>query len=264
MRNRSNGIKLVYPAPERRPRRRKLLRGFLSLLLAAAFFYALYWGQALCRVTEIKVNGLKKLDRAALVEACGIKTGTSLLLLCPAKVEAALREHPGVSAVAVKKQYWSTVLIEITEREPAACIFTDGVYWVVDGQGTIIEKWFYLQESLPVITGVEDGNFIPGLPPAEAGLLESLRQFLSARKAVPQLELSELNLADRFNQVLYTAGGLKVLLGDGAGMEQKLQLVWRSLPFTGTEPGLTLDVSTGDRAIIVDFGKAGEEVLPEN
>ncbi|MEW5786020.1 MAG: FtsQ-type POTRA domain-containing protein [Bacillota bacterium] len=265
MRSSRSRLQLVPPLPGGTVREKKVFRVLRRLLLPVVFFSLLFVGQAFCRVGEIRLSGVQRLESNAVIAACGVREGASLFLLNPEKVEQALRQLPGVETVAVKKIYPAAVAVAITERKPTACILDGGVYWVVDREGVSFEQWIYLEESLPLVTGVNSGGLAIGQKLAEPSKAANLETFLAALQLVPRLEWAELNITDESNQVLYTVDGMRVLLGDRENMDQKLRLLWQSMPYTsGDKGGGTYDLRTGDRLILLNEREdsAAGEVVP--
>ncbi len=230
---------------------KRFFKACMRILLLAACLFLLKQGHALFTVTEIKVVGSTFTERDVILEMSGINKGSSIFLLQEKKVVQRLLAEPAILSVDIRKSYPSTVVIRLNERIPSAYILVDGDFWIVDEEGIIYGRRDGNRESLPIVTGVDLQQLAPGLPLQEPALAEALKAFVGALVAVPDLEPAELNLADSREMVLYTASGLKVLLGDSEKMKQKLALLWESLPYL-SEVGndFCLDVRTGDRLIV--------------
>ena len=257
MRQRQNRLKLAYAAPGNPKRKKRFARLLPRLLLVIMFAGVLRWAFTYFQIKDVRLEGAEKFDPGTISAACGIEAGESMFFFSAAKAGQALRSLPAVEAAVVTKLYPSTVLIQIEERKAAACIYQDGFYWIVDGHGVPFEQWGNLREGLPVITGLNQTPLVLGQRTADPVIANCLELFAGAVLAVPQLELSELNLADPWNQVLYTSAGNKVLLGDSGDLEQKLRLVWQYQSFAAGDTETLLDLRTGDR-IIISGSSAGQ------
>ncbi len=245
--------RLVYAVKPKRRVARKLARILIRLMFLSALFFLLKAGQALLVIDEIDVTGLETIDRKVILEKSEIKLGSNLVFLRQKNVKNRLLALPGIAGAVVRKVYPSTVEIVLEERLYAACVLSDGIYWVIDAEGFVYDSWDYLKRSLPVITGIDAEQIKIGSFLENSSDAETLVIFLSGLSQVPYLEPAELNLRDRKNLILYTADGRKVLLGDSEKMSRKLILLFEILPhLESTAKGIILDLRTGDRLVVVD------------
>lgn len=106
---------------------------------------------------------------------------------------------------------------------------------------------------MPVVTGLEEEP-TPGRPLPDPKQAEALRLFLEALEQVPGLDVSELNLADPDNLLLFTVEGWQVLLGNSSAMKEKLVLLYESLPYLDPEEEGYIDVRAEDRLVFVPAG----------
>lgn len=257
---RSN-LRLVQPGVQGRSRSRRgrRLRRALSLLLAVSLLsglgFLLYRGHALfCKVEQIKVDGVDRLSRSAIIESSGVKKGTSLLFLSPRKIEQRLAELPEVSSAAVERKLPGVLVIRVQEREAAAILLAGERFWLVDGEGVIFAEETRLVEELLIVTGLTTGEIALGEAPADRAKHEALVAFLEALPEKQLLEAVELNLSDPQELILYTVDRRKVLLGDCKNMVQKMTLLQEAalhLPGNGAAGGGSLDLRAADQLVLV-------------
>lgn len=242
------------PAPKKRRRlkgRPLLFLLFLLLLLGTGLLLSRGF-DLLCRVEQIRVTGVARLDEAAIVNRCGVKKGTSLLLLSTRKVEQRVAGLPEICSVAVSREFPNTLAIAVQERAAVATLLAGNCFWLLDGEGVVFAEQVYPAGGLPVITGVAADEIILGEPLASELKREALLPFLESLSGTLAIEVAELNLADPGDLILYTVDRRKVLLGGREKMAQKLDLLQEALArLPGNGAGRCLDLRAGDRLVMV-------------
>ncbi|MBS3943773.1 MAG: FtsQ-type POTRA domain-containing protein [Dethiobacter sp.] len=233
--------------------KKRLLRAGARILLFTAFLLLLKQGDALFSVKEIQISAPANFDRNTLLELSGIRAGTSIFWINSRQAAQRLLEEPAVLSAEVTRVFPSAIAINVTGRAPFAYILIEGDCWFVDSEGLIYRQASRLTGSLPVITGVERDQLVLGQPLKDPDRAGALKAFIAALAAEPDLNLSELNLADSKNMVLYTTAGLKVLLGDSGNMARKLALLREALPYLPEISGCRLlDVRSGEHLVIAE------------
>ncbi len=228
-----------------RTRRRILLVGFC---LAGI----LWGGRALCTVREIHVSGNHVLGREQVAAAAGVQVGKNIWLFNPTRAVMRLEALPLVRRATVTRSFPRTVFITLEEREPAAVVAAAGGFWTIDREGVVLGGPEPLSGELPVVTGlgpktqpVSPGQAIPGPKQGQA-----LERFLRALAQFPELEVSELNMSDPGDLLLFTMDGLQVFLGDCSDLEAKIELVWYSRPYWPAAGGRYIDARLADRLVL--------------
>lgn len=233
--------------------KKRVLRAGARILMIAACLLLLKQGNALFSVKEIQISAPAYFDRNTLLELSGIRAGTSIFWINSRKAAQRLLEEPAVLSVEVTRVFPSALVINVTGRAPFAYILIEGDCWLVDTEGIIYRQDSRLTGSLPVITGVERDQLALGQPLKDPDRAGALKAFAWALPAEPELNLSELNLADSKNMVLYTTAGLKVLLGDSGNMARKLALLREALPYLSEISGCRLlDVRSGEHLVVAE------------
>ncbi len=83
------------------------------------------------RLQSVAVHGTGRVDPAWVVEAMSALRGRPLLLVSLAEVEERLARHPWVAGAAIRKDLPSRLVVELTERRPAAVAArADGWTWI--------------------------------------------------------------------------------------------------------------------------------------
>lgn len=129
-------------------------RGVLVLVIGYALFHAYLYLTSSSRfaVSEVTVEGLSHLDRAALLKGAPPVAGQNLLLLDIQELARRLTAHPWVLTAAVQRKWPNTVSIQIRERRPYARIQLDRIY-VMDNFGVLVDEDGEAFPQLPLITG---------------------------------------------------------------------------------------------------------------
>jgi cell division septal protein FtsQ len=257
-RNNNQSLKLVKSTDKSLRTKRRFIKTAVRILMLVLCLFSLKQGHALFTVKEFQVNGPASFERDDILEMSGIKLGSSIFLLKRNKAVQQLLTDPAILSADISSHFPSTVVITLNGRTPSAYILSAGDCWVVDMEGVIYDQHDDTTGSLPIVTGVGPEQLAIGQPLMEPARAEALKVFIHALAAVPDFEPSELNLTDIEELVLYTASGLKVLLGDSGKMKRKLILVRETLPYLSEMASDScLDVRTGERLIV--YGQASSD-----
>lgn len=241
------------PKPRRRHRLKKILVRFCLLFAAAGLGLLLFKGlETFCKIEQINVTGAQRLSEGEIVDCCGVKKGTSLLLLRSRRAEELLAALPEIYAAEVSGVFPNGVSIRVQEREPAASLLHQSGFWLLDREGVVFAGEAFPAENLPVITGAAAEDIVLGKTLGNGARHEALCAFLEALPANPLLEPAELNLENPAELLLYTVDGRKVFLGDKEKMGEKLALLWESIPhLPDNGAGGVLDLRAGDRLVLI-------------
>lgn len=136
--------------PRIRERRNEVARSIgrrrLYIILAAFTFFAclglarVILRTSLFSVSTINVSGGVDYPGSVIVDASGIRKGTSLTQINPTQAIARISALPFVSSVTVKKKWPNTVDIAVQGRTPLAVVPTDlNNVLVVDATGRVLE-----------------------------------------------------------------------------------------------------------------------------
>jgi hypothetical protein len=125
--------------PRRRPRQTWLL---LRALWRAALTVGVPAGLAAWlmtsprfRLQSVAVDGATRVETAWVAAAVGTLRGRPLLLVSLAEVEQRLARHPWVAGAAIRKDLPSRLVVEISERRPAALAARAGGWTWIDREG---------------------------------------------------------------------------------------------------------------------------------
>lgn len=223
---------------ERRQRRGRavslLLPPVLGLLLLAGLGW-LGWSQAvkgdLLRIRELRFEGLARATAQELVELSPVQAGDHLLLCDPALVEAALRRHPWIERVEVRRTFPPALEVTVRERRAAALVDLGSLY-LVDAGGEVFKRAVPGDGlDLPVVTGIGRDDWVDRraeVEPLLHGALALVDRW-AERGLDRRLPVSEIHISAEFGTTLWAgADGLEIRLGAG-GLPEKLARLERVL-----------------------------------
>jgi cell division protein FtsQ len=105
-------------------------------------------------IAAITISGERELAYPDILAAAQISPRNSLLFLDVASVRDRLKQIRLVQDVSVRKLYPDRLLIELTERKPAALWQKDGVVALVSADGTVLGEVHEAREAdLPFVVG---------------------------------------------------------------------------------------------------------------
>jgi cell division protein FtsQ len=103
-------------------------------------------------IVQVDIRGTRILTREELMQRAGITSQSSLLLLNPDSVRAALKEDPRVAEVTVRKFYPDRLDLVVEERQPFARWQRGGQTHLIATDGTVLERDTKGSE-LPLVVG---------------------------------------------------------------------------------------------------------------
>lgn len=159
----------------------------VTLTVAAALLaligYLLLWHTSLIAVRGIKVAGVKSITAAQVLTAAQIGGGGPMAALNTAAAAARIERIPQVASANVRKDWPGTVVITVTERQPAALVPDARGYQVVDSGGVVFGQVATATKGLPVITvsaPAKAAEVVPGALAALRALPSSVSKQISA------------------------------------------------------------------------------------
>ncbi len=230
------------------------LAGFLVVIAIAVLALL---GSSLFAVEQVTVTGNVYTDRAALDAVVDDLTGTAVLLVDTAAVEADVEAIPWVRDARVSTSFPDSASIEIRERTPVAAMMgADGRVRVIDVDGRVLSLVDGQPVALVWISGPDTLDVAPG-------------QFASIGYSAAASLVTKLtpDIRSRVDSMLVTPDGadLVLVLTSGAGpvdgglvevrfgsalgensQIEKLVRLQRTLEDVGDKPVAVIDVSTSE------------------
>lgn len=242
-------------AKRSRPRRKKEPSGrtsevvYRTLLIMTICAALLFIVSVFFEVKNVEVTGTNHYLPEYVASLSGVETGDKLLFINKYEISQNLfSELPYIKAVKVRRHFPNTVVIEVTERQPAAKLVSSGISYIIDEDAYLLD-YTALGDTyrLPVINGVEPSTNEPGKQLAfeDPLMLESLKSILSELvKSDWIADISEINLEKIYNISFSYANRYTVLLGDTSELTYKLAVFEKVLSrLNDTDQGI-IDLSS--------------------
>lgn len=160
------------------------------------------------RVDEIEVSGIKHMERNDILNALGVAHNASVLNLKMSELAKRLEKLPWLRSSIVRLDLPGRIVVEVTEREPLAVVYSDDFY-LVDAEGKIFTRTTIGQNrGYLLVTGfsgshLKEGDIFPQEPfEVLERLLASLK---SAQNWLPLHQISECRWIKDEGFVLYTS-----------------------------------------------------------
>ena len=159
-----------------RGKRRRLLVGVASLLLAVALVWVMFWSPLL-RVRDLKLSDAQRTTLREIEEVTGLLDGDqNLLLMSTGGVESDIETLPWVESAEVDRTLPGTVKVRLVEREPALVLSLGAARWTIDIDGNVLATG-EAEEGLPVLAGVQVDELEPGIQLRTEEAVGALRAF---------------------------------------------------------------------------------------
>jgi cell division protein FtsQ len=194
-------------------------------------------------IEDIEIEGLKRMERAEVLETAGIDLGQNVFAQSPEAVRARLLAHPWVAAAEVTRRLPGQFTIALREREPAAlllveaCSSRDGQseepscddpssLYLVSEEGHVFKRLEGEDPvDLPVITGIDRARF-GAEPDVRRGVLLEAVALLSAYRSAglkPRLAIGEIHIEPNDALSIYVGDELTLVRLGHSPFDQKLR-----------------------------------------
>ncbi len=203
-------------------RKKIILAGFVIIVLifiGYLFLPNFYFSNSI-------ILGETSLSKKEILELSKIDNDKNIYRISINKAEKNILSNPYIKSIKIKRKFPSTLIFSIKQRFEAAIIPVTGGYAIIDEDGFVLK----IQTSVatmqkPMISGIKPvkvqlGQKIPLENEEQFSLILSM---ISVSQNARLLEsISDINLKNLNNIYMTTANGISVLLGDGAGLNDKM------------------------------------------
>ena len=209
-------------------------------------------GSSMFAVEQVTVTGAVYTDQVALEAVIDDLTGTAVLLVDTADVEAQIEAIPWVEDARVSTRFPDSATIEIRERTPVAAMMgADGSIRVIDVDGRVLALVDGQPVALVWIAGPDTLDVAPGQF-ASVGYSSAASLVTKLTPDIRSRVESMLVTPDGSDLVLVLTsdrGPIEVRFGSAVGENaqiEKLVRLQRTLDDVGTKPVTVIDVSTSE------------------
>ena len=182
---------------------RRLRVGSGAALVATVALLGMACGPALVRgvvdhpyfaVSEIVVTPTRHVRAGALLEAADLRAGMSLWRIDPTVLTRELEANPWIRRASVRREFPRRLVIDLAEREPAAILYLDQLYYV-DRTGLAFTQVGEREPlDLPFVTGIEAAIVEDDGPYARHAIRHALRLLHMMTAAGLPFRVSEVHI----------------------------------------------------------------------
>ncbi|MEO6029246.1 MAG: FtsQ-type POTRA domain-containing protein [Candidatus Binatia bacterium] len=212
-------------------------------------------------VSEIVVTPTQHVRAGALLEAVDLRAGVSLWRVDPEDLAATLEAQPWIRRASVRREFPRRLVVDVTEREPAAILYLDQLYYVDSTGLAFVRVGDRDPLDLPFLTGIEAAIVADERPFARHAIRQALRLLHSMQAAGLPFRVSEVHI-DRERGITVFPIEPRVALTFGwSGFGSKLTRLGRVLQdFRGRESQIReVDLTMGT-AVVVRLRQSGAKV----
>jgi cell division protein FtsQ len=203
-------------------------------------------------VTEIVVTPTQHVRAGALLESADLRAGVSLWRVDPATLVTRLESNPWIRRARVRREFPRRLIVELTEREPAAILFLDQLYYVDSTGVAFVRVGDRDPLDLPFVTGVEAAIVADERPFARHAIRQALRLLQSMQAAGLPFRVSEVHIEREQGITVFPIEPRVALTFGWSGFGTKLTRLARVLQdFRGREGQIReIDLTMGTAAVV--------------
>ncbi len=185
---------------QRNIRHKRNLKVLTVVMLSFAVLLLWNWqdwviNSSLFTLKNVSVQGSLMSNKDEILKAADLDMGVRLAEVNVAKTAERIKMNPIFKTVTVSRNYPSSIVIHVTERQPFAFVLLDELY-AVDNNGFVLPKLkAKMIYNLPIISGI-NAVATPGKRLSSPKLMLAL-QFLEKAKLLDEAvyyEISEINI----------------------------------------------------------------------
>ena len=214
----------------RRPHRSTVVL-LVAVLLLGIGTYVAYFSPLLV-VREVAVAGQRSVKADDVIAAAAVPIGTPLARQDVQGIAQRATRIPAVQAASVTRQWPSTLLVTVTERQAVFAVRQGGDFLLVDGDGVAFER----------VPSAPRGAVQVEADPADRALLMDVGTVAGALPPELVRKIRLLTAAGRDRMSLQLRSGVTVNWGSAADSPLKAQIVAALLK--DDKPRATIDVSS--------------------
>jgi cell division protein FtsQ len=239
-----------------------VMMGFSALFMVG---YAAVTHTDYFRADAIKVKGLSRLAKDAVLAQAQIQKGDNLLALNLSLVRKRLLAHPWIAAACVAREIPGTIRIEITEHQ-ALAVLDLGRKFLIDTHGRIFKEYNPDDpRDLPLVTGMAYWDISLGddaLSPVMAAVVEVLRISRTRKSTIAYAQIRQVHVDPELGVSLRAWDDQRLIKLGFSNFENKYRSIGKLLPYlehsTQWRRFESIDANNPDR-IVVQLGTSLEK-----
>jgi hypothetical protein len=149
-----NAIKGQKPSRVRRVVMGSVLAGLIVVVVVVGR-QVIRWAGEWTEIQQITVLGLDRVSREEIVTRLALAPHTSLLSVEPDQLATRLESLPWIGSVAFDRVFPHSLVVQVSERQPAAVLGTSNEPYLLDADGYLLPKGKPQEGvTLPIVDGV--------------------------------------------------------------------------------------------------------------
>jgi cell division protein FtsQ len=203
-------------------------------------------------VTEIVVTPTHHVRAGTLLESADLRAGVSLWRVDPAILAGRLESHPWIRRASVRREFPRRLIVDLAEREPAAILFLDQLYYVDSTGLAFVRVGERDPLDLPFVTGVEAAIVADERPFARHAIRQALRLLQLMQASGLPFRVSEVHIEREQGITVFPIEPRVALTFGWSGFGRKLTRLTRVLQdFRGRESRIReIDLTMGMAAVV--------------
>ncbi|MBQ7668101.1 MAG: FtsQ-type POTRA domain-containing protein [Clostridia bacterium] len=223
-----NNVEEEEEPPEKEPPKKskgELIKEIIisAIILLVTFILILLFSP-IFNITNIKVEGNKKVDENIIKSEADVNIGQNILRLNKVQMKNNILSVPYVDEAKILRVWPNTILINISEKEPIAKLKLLGSNIFIDEDGYVLEVLTDDEDyEVPLLENIEVSSIIPNreLDADNPELYKKYLEILKNLKNNDMLEnITKIKFTDTF--ILYTVNGDKINMGDTSDINYKV------------------------------------------
>lgn len=194
------------------------------IMVALIFCWQVVQASSIFLIESIEVMGNSQVPEDEIIRCSGLNLGQHILKAKAKEIEAELEAHPQIRQAKVHPKLPNRIMIEVVERSAVAVVPYFNNFAAVSEDGAVVRVVNNLTAlKLPILTGLllpvtGVGERFPTTDGFHRGV-----QVLQALSSDVRSQVSELNIADSRNLILYTYDNIPVYLGQGLNISRRAE-----------------------------------------
>ena len=173
---------------------------------------------------HIKIQGNYYLPEEEVCRLAGVTMGENLFQLKIDDIMQTMAKDIRVERAIVKRVFPDTIEIQVVERTPLAILQCDYGYLEAGRGGIVLAAHRTLSNiPVPIISGVEVKDLFVG-DSVDNDHINTVLNYLDKLDWETTANLSEINITDPENVIVYMRGGVQLKMGDISSLEKKLEI----------------------------------------
>lgn len=159
----------------RKAKRNKLLIKLIFLAIELLILFAVLRRSTLFKLKTVDVIGNSRLTKERIIELSGVFFGDNLLRISKSITEHNIQRDPYIESVRVKKKLMNRLVVEVSEKKPAAYFVSEQGSVVVDSKLSFLE---IIEQPVLEQEWIECRGFFETAPVDDESLKKSLASFV--------------------------------------------------------------------------------------